>query len=123
VTGQFVQNKKAKMTVFMQQMGQTMEASFLVGVGESIGGKQTVTVYNPTTNERIRKTFDFTTGGMVLSEEFKDVVRDGIRRPTVEVLYVDGDGNLHRVIQVTDMPRESSAAKRYNILRLEVPRF
>jgi len=120
LTGQFALQKKAKVTVFTQRLGQTLMASFLVERGDAIGQVASVDVIDLVQGQEERRDIDFQTGAVVLSLRFdKPVVRDQVNRNTVEMLYVDDKGELRRCIMVTDIDPDSPEYREYLRLKQE----
>ncbi len=114
---------QARVTVFMQRLGQILEARFTVTRGSGIGTPATVQAIDHATGSLVQREFDFHTGGVVLALDFdKKVFRTGIPRQTVEMLYVDRHGELRRAINVNDMDPRSKEAELYRELREKASR-
>jgi hypothetical protein len=94
-------------TVFTSCLGQPVSHTFQVGLGQMIGAKVDKDVINPADGKRVKSPADFSTGAMVVDFDFSKPFRRGtMLQRTVEVIYVDENGNVGSRIRAID---ESSA--------------
>ncbi|MCK5113270.1 MAG: hypothetical protein KAR11_00720 [Phycisphaerae bacterium] len=113
VTGASTSSKTVTVTVFTKVLGQLVLGKFgRLDVGEPIGGIAQVAVINPATGETEEPAVEFDTGAVIVSLNFqKDVVTlTGIgkyTKSTVEVVYMDRDGNLHSRVMYYDKRNEA----------------
>lgn len=104
-------------TVFTRALGQQVEKSFKIFEGQPIGAIDSVEVRNPLTGEPMKVQANFTTGATAVEFNFnRRIISDrGIARDTVEMLYLDEEGNLRSRIYEVDRNSEE-----YKKLREEV---
>jgi hypothetical protein len=91
-------------TVYARHWGQWVSKNFEVQVGESIGGVESVEIIDP--DEPSKKKLvdvDFSTGCVVMRQEFKKVLsRTGFVRTSSELLCADSEGAIHSRIKAWD---------------------
>jgi len=104
--------------VFARALGQWVRQSFSVSEGESIGREKDVSVPDPTNGAIVKQKVNFSTGAVVVRLDFTKTVRKGtIDRPTVEMVYLNENGQLRTRIRAID-----EQSKRYKWLKEEAER-
>jgi len=111
VIGGDAKENRATVTVFTQVRGRTVKATFSRAPGQAVSEERTITIETDRIRESRKVKFD--TGTVVVSLDFKRVVRDKIPRDTVEMIYLDDKGELKRAGRIADMDRDSEEYKQY----------
>ena len=116
LTGSFQATGKVTVTVFTNRLGQPVKEPFSVVQGQMIGEKKTVSLFNPGTGQRKKLEVDFSTGAIVVGCDFDKTVYKNTRpKKTVEMIYLDDQGELETRIMATDKESED-----YKRMRKEV---
>lgn len=103
LTGANPLKNEVKVTVFTTHDGQWTKHTVSATPGQSISGKEKKKIVNPFTGEAAEVPVDFGTQAVVLNVNFaKTIYRGSIKRDTVEMLYLDGGGELHTRLLDTD---------------------
>ena len=119
VTGQNASQGYASVTVFARKWGQRVSKRFNVSEGQAIGEPSKVKLMNPEDESQTSSDVDFSTGAAVVRLDFNKTVMEkgNTSRQTVEMFYVDGDGELKSRIEETD-----KVSERYDWLKEETDR-
>jgi hypothetical protein len=116
---------KVRIEVFTRSLGQVVKHTFLAGKGEAIGNSKSKKLFNPAWDGRgedtIERDVDFSTGATIVDVDTdKKVMRNGIPRASVEMVFLDDAGELHTCIVAQHMPPESEVYRRYRELSDEL---
>ena len=90
--------------VFAQRLGQRIGRSFTIWQGQEIGDRRDHKVINPSTGQQERRQVPFNTGAVAVDFDFdKQIPVDGRNvTSTIELVYLDKDGQLKSSIQNLD---------------------
>jgi len=104
VYGGFERRGRARVRIYAQRLGQRVEESFDVTAGEQIGERQEEKVIDPLTGQQAEREVPFDTGALAVDCRFDREVYAGNGRvkPTVELVYLDRDGELKSSIEYLD---------------------
>lgn len=92
-----------RMSVFTDAMGKTVSADFRVDVGQRIGGVREVEIPNPIGGAPITTDVDFDTGAVLVGlEDQKPVFTGRLMRSSVEMVYLDSQGQLRSRVLLYD---------------------
>lgn len=96
--------------VFAQRLGQRIGRSFTISQGQQIGNRRDHKVINPSTGQQELRQVPFDTGAVAVDFDFDKQIPIGGRnvRSTIELVYLDKDGQLKSSIQNLDENSERS---------------
>jgi hypothetical protein len=118
VTGMSASQGYASVTVFARKWGQYVSRRFNVSEGQAIGESASVRLVNPESQESGREDVDFYTGAVVVRLDFgRKVEERGYARETVEMVYLDEEGQLKSRLENYDKDCDD-----YNVLKDEADR-
>ncbi|MHC4983262.1 MAG: hypothetical protein ACYTF6_08865 [Planctomycetota bacterium] len=114
VTGGWESQNKVNISVFTQRLGQVLLARFFLPPGQAISGEKDVVLIDQQTGKPKRGKLTFDTGSIIVRLDFNKRTARGNK--TVEMLYLDENGQLKRTVKVLDMDPASKTYKRYKEL-------
>jgi hypothetical protein len=92
-----------RVTIFADAMGRTVDEDFRVDVGQTIGGVRPAEVPNPIGGAPITTDVDYDTGAVLVGlEDDKPVFTGRLLRTSVEMIYLDSQGQLRSRILLYD---------------------
>ena len=99
----------ARVTIFTDAMGQSAKEDFRVDIGQTIGGVKQAKIRNPINGETITTNVDFDTGAILVGlEDGKPVFTGRLMRTSVEMVYLDSQGQLRSRFLLYDQQQLSA---------------
>lgn len=120
ITGRFPVGKKLSLTLVTTAMGQPVTAKLSkLEAGSIIGGEFPVEILDPRNPERVQEiTVDFNTGAISVAHHFdKRVDVGGMKRNTVEMIYLDSNGELRSRLMYNDRKKFRNRSKEIEAIR------
>ncbi len=120
ITGRFPVGQKLSLALVTTAMGQPVTAKLSkLEAGSTIGGEFPVEILDPRNPERIQEiTVDFNTGAISVAHNFdKRVDVGGMTRNTVEMIYLDSNGELRSRLMYNDRKKFRSRTKEIEAIR------